>query len=162
MWHLADDDVFYPYRKDTYEDHDWESGLIRTAYAKTSDILRPELISFFKDNVMPENKEQQEALTALKAALNDNVLHNDWQPAHPCLMYHTEADEVVTIENYYECLKAWQGNSYVKGIKYRGTTETHVSYGSYFYMNQDGYGIDDLLDGDLDDYEFDGVDNGIL
>ena len=162
MWHLGDSSKFYPYRKDTYEDYNWASGLIRTAYAKTSDILRPELISFFKDNVMPENKEQQEALTALKAALNDNVLHNDWQPAHPCLMYHTEADEVVTIENYYECLKAWQGNSYVKGIKYRGTTETHVSYGSYFYMMQDGYGIDDLLDGDLDDYEFDGVDNGIL
>lgn len=162
MWHLADDDKFYPYRKDTKEDHDWASGLIRTAYAKTSDILRPELISFFKDNVIPENKEQKEAQTALKEALNDNVLHNGWQPARPCLMYHTEADEVVTIDNYYACLKAWEGNTYVKGIKYRGTTETHVSYGSYFYMCQDGYGIDDLLDDDLGDYEFDGVDNGIL
>lgn len=162
MWHLGDSSKFYPYRKDTYEDYTWASGLIRTAYAKTSDIMRPELISFFKDNVMPEDKEQKEALTALKAALNDNVLHNDWQPAHPCIMYHTEADEVVTIENYYECLKAWKGNSYVKGSKYRGTTETHVNYGSLFYMCHDGPGINAVLSGKYKDYNFDGVINDVL
>lgn len=162
MWHLGDSSKFYPYRKDTYEDYTWASGLIRTAYAKTSDIMRPELISFFKDNVMPEDKEQKEALTALKAALNDNVLHNNWQPAHPCIMYHTEADEVVTIENYYECLKAWKGNSYVKGRKYRGTTETHVNYGSLFYMCHDGPGINAVLSGKYKDYNFDGVINDVL
>ena len=162
MWHLADDDKFHPYRKDTYQSYDWESGLIRTAYVKTSDILRPEVISFFKDDIMPESKERKEALTTLKAALNDNVLYNNWEPAHPCLMYHTEADEVVTIENYTECLKHWEGSSYVKGTRYRGTTETHVSYGSYFFMRQDGYGIAAILNGETDKYKFDDVASGIL
>jgi hypothetical protein len=162
MYRLTKKDGFQPYRKDTKEKYDWESGLIRTAYAKTSDILKPEVINYFKDNTLPEDEEKQSAMKALNEALNDNVLHTDWLPAHPIFLYHTNADEVVTIDNYNACIKKWTGSDMVKGIRYNGTTETHVSYGSYFFMMHEGQGIKAIFDGTTNKYGLDQVDNGLL
>ena len=66
------------------------------------------------------------------------------------------------MENYRNCLKAWEGSDMVKGIIYKGATETHVNYGSYFFMVHCGDGIRAIFSDDVDDYEFDDIDNGIL
>jgi hypothetical protein len=50
----------------------------------------------------------------------------------------------------------------VKGIRYNGTTETHVSYGSYFFMMHEGQGIQAIFDGTTHKYGLDQVDNGLL
>ena len=71
-------------------------------------------------------------------------------------MFHTEEDEVVVVENYRKCLEAWEGSDMVKGKIYKGTTETHVSYGSVFFMKHCDYGMCAILDGTYTDHEFDG------
>lgn len=153
MYRLADDDEFHPYRSDTKDKYDWESGYIRTAYVKTSDIMRPEVIEWFRSNGTNSKSDKCEAL---KGALNDNVLYNDWKPAHPIFMFHTEEDEVVVVENYRKCLEAWEGSDMVKGKIYKGTTETHVSYGSVFFIKHCDYGMCAILDGTYTNHEFDG------
>ena len=150
---------FKLYGEDTKNKYQWESGYIRTAYVKTSDILRPEVIEWFKGHKTDSNNEKCEALNA---ALNDNVLHNDWEPNHPIFLFHTEEDEVVVSENYKNCLNAWEGSDMVKGAIYKGSTYTHVSYGKYFFMYHCGEGIKAILDGKTGDYGFDRIVNGIM
>jgi hypothetical protein len=70
-------------------------------------------------------------------------------------MYHTEEDEVVVVENYRKCLEAWEGSDMVKGKIYKGNTETHVSYGSVFFMVHCDFGICSIFDGTYTSQKFD-------
>lgn len=162
MHRLATDGLFHPYRKDTKDKWEWEDGYIRTAWARTTDVLQDDCLTYFQFYRKPKSEERFEAMKTLEAALKDNVLHLDWTPAHPIFLYHTEEDEVVVVENYRNCLKAWEGSDMVKGAIYNGTTETHVSYGSVFFMLHCGEGIKAIFDNKVDDYEFDRVITGIL
>lgn len=162
MQRLATDGLFHPYRKDTKDKWEWEDGYIRTAWARTTDVLLDDCIEYFQFGRTPETKERLEAMKAIEGALKDNVLYRDWTPAHPIFLYHTEEDEVVVVENYRNCLKAWEGSDMVKGTIYKGATETHVSYGSYFFLYHCGDGIRAILSDSVDDYEFDRIQHGIL
>jgi hypothetical protein len=97
-----------------------------------------------------------------KSALEDNILYRDWKPAHPIFLYHTEEDEVVVFQNYRNCLDAWKGSEYVHGRIYKGTTHTHVNYGSVFYMMHCGVGISAILDGKAGNFPFEHTIKDIL
>ena len=157
-------DIFYPYRNDTKDVYKWEPGYIRTARAKTVDLLEYYATFYFRDNIRREDVSGNNytAAKVLWAALEDNVLYRDWTPAHPLFLYHTEEDEVVVVENYRNCIKAWEGSNMVKGTIYKGRTYTHVSYGSYFFMIHCGEGIKAILDGKVDKYPFNRIDYGEL
>ena len=141
---------FQPYRIDTKDKLEWMTGN-KTSYALVSDCLRPEVFDYLNGNEDPAHKEKMEALIA---ALNDNVLHNDWSPTHPIILYHSALDEVVPLENYLECLNSWKGNSNVMGTRYCGITQTHVAYGKLFYMLHDGNGLNAIANRDFLGYEF--------
>lgn len=146
---------FYEYIKDTKDMYKWEPGLIKTARAAMNKVLERESHEYFYWGGRPQFLTgDYKATKALIQALEDNVLHRDWTPAHPIFLYHTEEDEVVVIDNYQECLKAWEGSDMVKAAIYKGATETHVSYGKYFYLFHCGQGIKAILNGKVDDYPF--------
>ena len=141
-------DKFYLYCKDNKDSLDWETSLIKTSYAKTSDMFRPEVIDWFNGKKDPAHKDKMEAL---EKALQDNVLHQGWQPLTYIHMYHTPGDEVVPIVNYYNCLNAWKGTigePYVKGMRHVGATQSHVNYGTVFFMGDSGVAMTKLF-GDL-------------
>lgn len=144
---------FYPYRKDTKEKYVWDSGNT-TSYAIMSDCFRPEVINWMKGEKDPAHKDKMEALMG---ALNDNVLYNDWTPAHPIILFHTYHDEVVPIENYRSCLNSWENSPNVKGVRYMGLTMYHVAYGKAFYVRHCGWGIESILGEDLSEFQFDGI-----
>lgn len=50
----------------------------------------------------------------------------------------------------------------VKGTIYKGATETHVSYGSYFFMMHCGEGINAIFGDKVKDFPFERIDEGIL
>ena len=100
-------DNFYPYRSDTKEKYKWESGN-KTSYAKTTDMLRPELINWINGKQDPAHKAKMEALVA---ALKDNVLYDNWNPATHTFLFHTPDDEVVPFVNYKNCMEAWNGSN---------------------------------------------------
>ena len=153
--------TFHPYRQDTKDAHNWDTAYGKTSFANTSDILKEDAYIFFNEGRLPESKDRQEAMKAIEAALKDNVLHSDWTPAHPIFLYHSIHDEVVTIENYTECLKSWAGSSKVKGTRYNGNTKYHVNYGKIFYNTHMDRGILDIINGKVDRHEFDRTQNGI-
>lgn len=159
MYRKASDDKFYPYRKDTKDKHKWESGY-GTSYAKTSDILRPEIINSFNGKTDAIYKEKIEALTA---ALNDNVLYKNWNPKHPIFVIHSTGDEVVPFVNYTNCLDAWENTSkhYVAGIRYAGATQSHVAFGKYFYLFHEGMAIVAIFTNTISLHMFDRTDVGI-
>ena len=162
MQRLATDGLFHPYRSNTKDTWEWEDGYIRTGWARAVDILQDDCLNFFQFKRAPKTNERGKAMEALEASLEDNVLYRDWTPAHPIFLYHTEEDEVVVVENYRNCLKAWEGSDMVKGTIYKGATETHVSYGSYFFMFHCGEGISAILGNKVDEFPFDRVDKGYL
>ena len=141
---------FYPYRKETKDKYDWESGQ-KTAFAKTSDMIRPEVIDWINGKQDPVHKEKMEALIA---ALKDNVLYIDWTPATSTFLFHTPGDEVVPFVNYENCLAAWKGSGNVKAFRSIGFTQTHVSYGKLFYANHISTGIRAIFNGTESDYKF--------
>ena len=143
-------DNFYPYRKDTEDNYKWESGN-KTSYAKTSDVIRPEVINWMIGKQDPAHKDKMEALVG---ALNDNVLYNNWTPATSTFLFHTPGDEVVPFVNYENCLAAWKGSENVKAFRSIGFTQTHVSYGKLFYANHISTGIRAIFNGKESDYEF--------
>lgn len=154
MYRKAGSD-FYPYCKDTKDSLEWETSLIKTSYAKTSDLLLPEVIDWFSGKKDPAHKNKMEAL---EKALQDNVLHNGWKPLSYIYLYHTIEDEVVPIVNYINCLEAWKGSpseQYVKGKRRKGATQTHVNYGSLFFLSDLGDAIGQLFNDDCDEDEFD-------
>ena len=164
MYRLSKDDgYFHPYTKDTKDKFKWESGYIRTAKTDTYQLLEYYTYIYFRDNGKPINViGDYTAAKELWGALEDNVLYRDWTPSHPIFLYHTEEDEVVVIDNYWNCLEAWKGSDMVKGTIYKGATETHVSYGSYFFMYHCGEGISAIFDGKAGDYEFSRIDKGLM
>ena len=146
---------FHDYTKETKDMYKWESGYIKTARAHTAQLLDYDAHQYFLWGGRPQYLTgDYKATKALIQALEDNVLYRDWTPAHPIFLYHTEDDEVVVIDNYWQCLKAWEGSDMVKAAIYKGATETHVSYGSYFYLFHCGQGIKAILDGKADEYPF--------
>ena len=162
MHRLATDGLFHPYRSNTKDTWEWEDGYIRTAWARAVDVLQDDCLTYFQFGRKPKSEERYEAMKAFESALGDNVLYRDWTPSHPIFLYHTEEDEVVVVENYKNCLKAWEGSDVVKGTIYKGATETHVSYGSYFFMMHCGEGINAILGGNVKDFPFERIDKGIL
>ena len=153
------DEYFYPYRKDTKDKHEWADGYIKTARANTHDLLEYYTNSYFWTGGVGINGDYT-AAKALYAALEDNILYRNWNPAHPIFLYHTEDDEVVVIDNYHNCMKAWKDSNMVKGTIYKGNTKTHVSYGSYFYMLHCGEGIKAIFDNKVDKYPHSRIDRG--
>ena len=161
MYRSDDTGKFYPYRMETKYAHVWDTAYGKTSFAKTSDLLLEDAFAFFKDGTLPESKDRQEALKAIEAALMDNVLHLGWKPAHPIFLYHSIHDEVVTLENYTECIKSWEGSDMVKGTRYNGFTKYHVNYGKIFYNIHFDTGLISIIRGKTDKYEFDRIDNSI-
>lgn len=107
-----------------------------TKYALPGDILRPEVMAYFKgEEVADEHKPK---LEALKKALEMNVLHTGWAPQKPMFVVHSREDEVVPFANYKVCRDASGWESKFKGIQYAGRTQSHVSFGKYFYMLHSG------------------------
>lgn len=157
MYRKADKGQFFPYRKDTQGTHSWASGQM-SSYAKTSDLLRPEIIEWFNGNGPAESKDKFEALSS---ALKGNVLHHGWAPQHPIFIVHSQGDEVVPIQNYDACLNAWKGSSKVKGIRYKGVTQSHVNFGSYYYMIHAGMATVAIFSNTTDVHFFDRTDVGI-
>lgn len=96
----------------------------------------------------------------LEKALNDNVLWKNWTPEHPIFLYHTEEDEVVVVENFRNCLKAWEGSDMVKGAIYKGRTHTHVNYGKVFFMRTCSEGIKAIFNNEAHEYEFERIKTG--
>ena len=117
------------YRKDTKDNYKWESGN-KTSYAKTSDVIRPEVINWMIGKQDPAHKDKMEALVG---ALKDNVLYNNWTPATSTFLFHTPGNEVVPFVNYENCLAAWDGLDNVKAFRCEGLTQSHVAYGTVFY-----------------------------
>ena len=161
MYRSDDNGNFLPYRKDTKNAHKWDTAVGKTSFAKTSDLLKEDAFAFFNDGTLPEDKDRQKAMKAIEAALKDNVLHLDWKPALPIFLYHSIHDEVVTLENYTECLKSWEGSDMVKGTRYNGFTKYHVNYGKIFYNAHFDTGLISIIRGTTDKYKFDRLDNGI-
>ena len=151
-----DTDYYHKYTSDSKDDYEWEPGYIRTAWAPISGILDNDAFLYImhggKPHLLP-NKDYTKVKDLIQA-LEDNVLYRDWTPAHPIFLYHTREDEVVVVDNYEKCLEAWSGSDMVKGTIYIGRTETHVSYGSYFYIAHCGEGIRAIFDGKVGDYSF--------
>lgn len=145
-------DNFYPYRGDVKTDNKnkWATGN-KTSYAKTSDIMRPELINWMKGVQDPAHKDKMEALVA---ALNDNVLYTNWTPATSTFLFHTPGDEVVPIVNYENCLAAWKGSDKVKAFRCEGVTQTHVAYGEMFYIHDISKGLRAIFGNNVDKYKF--------
>ena len=162
MYRFAKDKNYHPYRKDTKDSFEWDPTLAKGSYAKTSDILQEDAFNYFKDSVLPEDKDRKEALLTIESALKDNVLHTNWMPEHPLFLIHSKHDEVVTLENYKECLKSWQGSDMVKGVVYNGNTKYHVNFGKIFYNSHLDMGLTAILKGKVQNYKFDDVDNGIM
>ena len=69
--------------------------------------------------------------------------------------------EVVTLENYTECLESWKGSEMLKGTRYNGFTKYHVNYGKIFYNAHFDTGLMSIIRGSTDKYEFDRINNGI-
>ena len=160
MYRKADDE-FYLYCSENKDKYDWETSLIKTSYAKTSDMFLPEVINWFNGKKDPAHKAKMEAL---EAALLDNVLHHGWMPLSYIYLYHTVTDEVVPLCNYENCLKSWKGTlaeKYVKGIRYTGVTQSHVNYGTMFFLYHLGDGMRQLIDDDCDEDEFDDTKTGL-
>ena len=152
---------FYPYRKDTKDKYNWAAGYIGTARANTHDLLEYYTNFYLWDGGVSVNGDYT-AAKALYAALEDNILDRNWNPAHPIFLYHTEEDEVVVVDNYHKCMNAWKDSNMVKGTIYKGSTKTHVSYGSYFYMLHCGEGIKAIFDNKVDTYPHSRIDRGNL
>ena len=148
---------FYPYRKDVKDTYKWESGNT-TSYAKTSDIIRPEVINWMKGNQDPAHKEKMEALVA---ALKDNVLYTNWTPATSTFLFHTLEDEVVPFVNYENCLSAWKGSDKVKAFRCKGLTQSHVAYGTVFFGNDISTGIRAIFGNKTHNYKFEQTLGGI-
>ena len=162
MNRLDTDGYFHIYTKDTKDLYTWEPGYIKTAYAEPSELLEYETYVYFRDKGNPVgiNGDYTHA-KILWSALEDNILYRDWTPSHPIFLYHTQEDEVVVVQNFNNCLKAWEGSKYVKGAIYDGSTYTHVNYGSVFFMRHCGEGISAILNGKEGDYPFRRVIDGI-
>ena len=163
MQRLATDGYYHTYAKDTKDLYTWESGYIKTAFASPGDMLEYYTNVYFRDNGKTDGiTGDYTHVKLLKSALEDNILYRDWKPAHPIFLYHTEEDEVVVFQNYRNCLDAWKGSKYVHGRVYKGTTHTHVNYGSVFYMMHCGAGISAILSGRADSYPFEDTISDIL
>ena len=165
MYRKDKDGYFHPYTKDNKDEYKWESGYIRTAYTETPSMLEYFTVFYFRDKGKPLGVGSDKDYVHTKVlwdALKDNVLYLDWTPAHPIFLYHTEEDEVVVVDNYRNCIKEWEGSKYVKGAIYKGSTYTHVNYGSVFFMRHCGEGISAILDGKVDDYDFNTIIHGDL
>lgn len=158
MERKATDGFFYPYTKDTKDQHDWEPGYIKTAYASPTQILERNTYDYFSYSgnsyEIKQYPERYAHAKVLWSALEDNVLHLDWKPAHPIFLYHTEEDEVVVYQNFSRCLDAWIDSDYVKGTIYKGTTYTHVSYGTVFYLFHCRSAISAILNNETNEYPF--------
>lgn len=141
MQRLATDGLFHPYRKDTKDKWEWEEGYIKTGWARANDVLLDDCLEYFQFYRSPKTQDRIEAMEALRRALEDNILYRDWTPAHPIFLYHTNEDEVVVVENFNNCLAAWEGSNMVKGAIYKGSTHTHVNYGKVFFMRNCTEGI---------------------
>ena len=103
-------------------------------------------------------------MEALEAALLDNVLYRGWMPLSYIYLYHTVTDEVVPLCNYEQCLDAWEGtlaHKYVKGTRYTGITQSHVNYGTMFFLYHLSEGMRQLIDDDYDEDEFDDTLTGL-
>ena len=161
MYHADSDGHFYPYRKDAPV-KSWKSGYIKTAYAKTLDLLTKDCYMYFLhgDIYRLDDTNNRAPILQLEKALNDNVLWKNWTPEHPIFLYHTEEDEVVVVENFRNCLKAWEGSDMVKGAIYKGRTHTHVNYGKVFFMRTCSEGIKAIFNNKADKYEFERIKTG--
>ena len=139
MYRLSNDNKFYEYRSDTKSAHEWQSGN-KTSYAKTTDLLRPEVIDWMKGKQASEHKEKMEALLG---ALEDNTFYKDWIPQHYLFMIHSVGDEVVPFSNYEKCIEYWgkseEAKKYVRGLRYKGLSQTHVSFGKCFFVQEQGW-----------------------
>ena len=150
-------DGFYPYRKDTKDNYQWESGN-KTSYAKTSDVIRPEVINWMIGKQDPAHKDKMEALVG---ALKDNVLYTDWTPATSTFLFHSPGDEIVPFVNYENCLAAWKGSDKVKAFRCKGLSQSHIAYGKVFYVNDISTGIRAIFGNKTHNYKFEQTLGGI-
>ena len=70
---------------------------------------------------------------------------------------------MLTLTNYTNCLDAWEKTSkhYVAGIRYAGVTQSHVSFGKYFYIFHEGMAIVAIFTNTISLHMFDRTDVGI-
>lgn len=130
--------TFQLYSNENFKKYPWTKlGKAMTSYAETTDVFQEDVIKFFKGEDVGSSKEKMKALTE---ALNDNILYNGWEPKHPTFLIHSQGDEVVPIDNYDACITAWPSGQYVKGVRYKGHTQSHVNFGSIFYLEHSGMG----------------------
>ena len=161
MYHADTDGCFHSYRKDI-TNVKWKPGYIKTAYARAYDLLTKDCYMYFLhgDIYRLDDANNRAPILQLEKALNDNVLWKNWTPEHPIFLYHTEEDEVVVVENFRNCLKAWEGSDMVKGAIYKGRTHTHVNYGKVFFMRTCSEGIKAIFNNKADKYEFERIKTG--
>ena len=160
MWHADTDGHFHPYRKNI-TNVKWKSGYIKTAYARTLDLLTNDCYMYFlHGDIYRIDANKRAPIVQLEKALNDNVLWKNWTPEHPIFLYHTEEDEVVVVENFRNCLKAWEGSDMVKGAIYKGRTHTHVNYGKVFFMRTCSEGIKAIFNNKAHEYDFERIKTG--
>ena len=160
MYHADSDDCFHSYRKDI-TNVTWKPGYIKTAYARTIDLLTNDCYMYFlHGDIYRIDANKRAPIVQLEKALNDNVLWKNWTPEHPIFLYHTEEDEVVVVENFRNCLKAWEGSDMVKGAIYKGRTHTHVNYGKVFFMRTCSEGIKAIFNNKADKYDFERIKEG--
>lgn len=162
MYHADTDDYFHSYRNDI-TNVSWKPGYIKTAYARTLDLLTKDCYMYFLhgDIYQLDDTNNRAPILQLEKALNDNVLWKNWTPEHPIFLYHTEEDEVVVVENFRNCLEAWEGSDMVKGAIYKGRTHTHVNYGKVFFMRNCSEGIKAIFNNKTDEYGFEREVTGI-
>ena len=162
MYHSDTDGTFHSYRKDI-TNVTWKPGYIKTAYARTLDLLTRDCFDYFlHGDIYRIDANKRAPIVQLEKALNDNVLWKNWTPEHPIFLYHTEEDEVVVVENFRNCLEAWKGSDMVKGAIYKGRTHTHVNYGKVFFMRTCSEGIKAIFNNKADKYDFERIKEGTL
>lgn len=103
-----------------------------SCYCTVDQLLRPEVIEYFKNGGLVETQ-YMDKMTAIQNALEMNNLTKGWTPQHPMFVFHAEKDEVVPFVNYESASAAFPGR-YFKGLKYTKNGGTHVNTGTTFYV----------------------------
>lgn len=128
---------FVAYTKNNMTDEngnkrDWKGGEA-SAYAKATDILRPELIAWIKGEEVPEHAKK---LAAFEKALEMNNLTKGWVPKQWMVLMHSSNDEVVPIENYVSAERAFLDKGSFYSYRWDGESKAqHVPFGKVFYIS---------------------------
>lgn len=117
---------------DSGKKREWKDG-DATAYAKASELLRPELITWIKGEEVPEHAKK---LAAFEKAMEMNNLTKGWIPKNYMVLMHSTNDEVVPIENYTAAKRAFLEKGAFYGYRWDGESKAnHVPFGKVFYIS---------------------------